>query len=88
MAPEGEGPEPFHTDRQLQELLTEVEQAEPLEVQEAAGGTEIAMVVNGGSVADKVRAAALAKTHRSGGDWREGPFTGRSAGCSRIRMRS
>jgi nucleotide-binding universal stress UspA family protein len=60
MAPEGEV-EPFRTDIRLQELLAEVSRSKPLKIQEEAGGTEVQMVVNGGSVAHKVRIAALEK---------------------------
>jgi nucleotide-binding universal stress UspA family protein len=60
MAPEGEV-EPFHTDSRLQELLAEVARSKPVKVQEEAGGTEVEVVVNGGSVAHMVRIAAMEK---------------------------
>jgi nucleotide-binding universal stress UspA family protein len=58
MAPEGVV-EPSPIDSRLRDLLAKAEQLEPSKVEEETRVTEVETVVNGGSVAHKVRLAAL-----------------------------
>jgi nucleotide-binding universal stress UspA family protein len=59
VAPEGEI-EPLQTESRLQELLVETARSKLVKIQEAAG-TDIEMVLAGGSVADMVRDVAMKK---------------------------
>src|SRR5579863_9523334 len=59
VAPEGEL-EPLQTESQLQELLVETARRKLVKIQETAG-TDIEMVLAGGSVADMVRDVAMKK---------------------------
>jgi nucleotide-binding universal stress UspA family protein len=59
-APEGVV-EPLGSESQLQELLAQVAHAKLVKIQEEMGSPDVEMTVNGGSVADMVRAEAVAK---------------------------
>ena len=53
--------EPAQAEHRMHELLAEAARDKAVKIQEIAGGPDVEAVVNGGSVADMVRRAALQK---------------------------